>query len=516
MLSKRDSLSWTDASGNVYYYYQRPMMNAVIFILLQELCERLAFYGISPNAQTFLKEYLGYTDVQANSYIATFQAILYVTPLFAAVLADTVLGVYTTILSFSLLYMAGLVLLVVSSVKSISQPWMVHLSLLVLITIGGGGIKSCVNVMGAYQFHPEYHKDGITKYYTYFYASINVGSLIGGIATPIALQEANFTVALIIPLVAFFVATLSFVVGGLLGRFVKAKPQGSAVLKILQVMISSVRKCSLEKNKKSRGGQYDDGFIEDVKALLRLVPLFCLIIPFVIAYVNLSTAYLTQAQKMNRRTFNFEIPPALMVNVDPIAVVINSLIISSLLYPMLKKRGIVLPVLVRSFIGSKLGIVSLVCATIVELQIKSNPLFTVSIWWQVPQFWIVAAGEIFLISTSYEIAFTFSPSSLKAVASAVNLLFFAVGYALAGVIFQLCSPWLPDFDPRNPTVKSHKGAHYENFYAVLIALCFIGAIACLALIPYFKRVTRDITPERVASCQSGELMKDEDEKKDST
>ncbi|KAF4700745.1 hypothetical protein FOZ63_016477 [Perkinsus olseni] len=512
MSAKREALSWTDSSGNVYHYYHKPMLNAVIFVLLQELCERLAFFGITPNAQTFFKEYLNYTDAEANSYIAAFQAILYVTPLFAAVLSDTFLGVNATILSFSIIYMIGLILLLLATIKSISQPWMVHLSVLVLITIGGGGIKSCVNVMGAHQFHPEHHKADITQYYTYFYAAINIGSLIGGIATPIALQETNFTVAFAIPLAAFVVATAVFVLGGLLGRFVKPKPQGSAVLKILQVMIHAVRKCSLEKNKKSLGGRFEDGFIEDVKALLRLVPLFSLIIPFVIAYVNLSTSYLTQAQKMDRRLFNWQIPAALMQNVDPIAVVINSLLVSSVLYPLLKRRGIVLSVLVRSFIGSVLGVLSLVCAAIVELQIKSRPLFTVSIWWQVPQFWIVAAGEIFLISTSYEIAFTFSPSSLKAVASAVNLLFFAVGYALAGVIFQLCAPWLPNFDPKKPTVVSHKGAHYEYFYLVLIGLCCIGAIACLALIPYFNRVAKANKELEAASLKDDGTEKDKGER----
>ncbi|KAF4652165.1 hypothetical protein FOL47_011234, partial [Perkinsus chesapeaki] len=104
-------------------------------------------------------------------------------------------------------------------------------------------------------------------------------------------------------------------------------------------------------------------------------------------------------------------------------------------------------------------------------------------------FWAVAAGEVFLLSTEYEIAFTFSPESLKAVASAVSLLFIAAAFGLSAVLFDLCAPWLPDFDPSNPSQVSHKGSHYEYFYLVLIALCAIGAVACLALIPYFKRVS---------------------------
>ncbi|EER16394.1 hypothetical protein Pmar_PMAR023152, partial [Perkinsus marinus ATCC 50983] len=58
-------------------------------------------------------------------------------------------------------------------------------------------------------------------------------------------------------------------------------------------------------------------------------------------------------------------------------------------------------------------------------------------WWQVPQFWVIAAGEIFLTSTSYEVAFTYSPSHLKAVSSAINLLFFAIANFIAGAIFQV-------------------------------------------------------------------------------
>ncbi|KAF4654554.1 hypothetical protein FOL47_009910, partial [Perkinsus chesapeaki] len=100
--------SWTDRAGNTYHYYENPLWLACVFILMQELCERLAFYGLTPNLQLFLKDYLGYADTQADSYVSIFNAILYVTPLLGGILADTLAGVYFTILGFSLLYMLGL------------------------------------------------------------------------------------------------------------------------------------------------------------------------------------------------------------------------------------------------------------------------------------------------------------------------------------------------------------------------------------------------------------------------
>ncbi|EER13272.1 hypothetical protein Pmar_PMAR007717 [Perkinsus marinus ATCC 50983] len=201
--------------------------------------------------------------------------------------------------------MAGLALLTLSTIHSISQPWMIHVSLLFLIAFGVGGLKSCVNVMGAQQFHPEEHKDLNTRYYTYFYASINLGSIVG---------------------VAFIIATIVFIGGNLMGRYVKPKPQGSAVLEILKVLFFSITRCSLEKNKESNGGRFKDGFIEDAKALFRLM----------------------------------------MQNVDPIAVVLTSVLVDTVLFPFLKRHNLMPPVLVRFCIGSLCDAASLLVALGVE------------------------------------------------------------------------------------------------------------------------------------------------------
>ncbi|KAF4677056.1 hypothetical protein FOZ60_000352 [Perkinsus olseni] len=466
-LSRSDSgksYSWTDVSGNVYQYYKHPMTKAVLFVLLQELCERLAFYGLMPNLQIFLKEYLGVDDAGANSYISTFNAILYVTPLLSAVISDTILGLYLTILVFSFVYMAGLALLTLSTIHSISQPWMIHMALLFLIAFGAGGIKSCVNVMGAQQFHPEEHKDLITRYYTYFYASINLGSIVGGIVTPILVESVSFTASFSFPLVAFILATIVFVAGDLMGRYVKPKPQGSAVLEILKVIFFSITRCSLEKNKESNGGRFKDGFIEDAKALFRL------------------------GKKMDTNLFGWDMPAQMMQNVDPIAVVLTSVLVDTVLFPLLKRFNLMPPVLVRFCIGSLCGAASLLVALGVEYMVMSQPVFSVSIWWQIPQFWLIAAGEIFLISTSYEVAFTHSPGALKAVASAFNLCFFSISNVLSAVLFQVCSSWLPNFDVENPTEEAVSGAHYDYYYMVLVALCVFGAVAAVSMIPYFNKV----------------------------
>ncbi|KAF4682612.1 hypothetical protein FOZ62_024853, partial [Perkinsus olseni] len=306
--------SWTDRNGNTYHYFENPMWMASVFILMQELCERLAFFGLHPNLQFFLKDFLQYDDAQADSYISIFNVLLYVSPLLGGILADTLTGVYYAILGFSVLYMLGLVLLTLASIPSISEPWMIHLSLMVLIAVGAGGIKSCVNVMGAQQMHPSEHKKLITRFFTYFYATICLGAIVGGTVTPILLQQVGWTASFAFPLAFFVVATGVFVIGDLMNRYVKVKPQGSAVLQVIKVAIFSLARCSLEKNKESNGGRFKDAYIEDTRIFFYLLPLFALIVPFNMAHNNMSTTFLTQASKMDRRTFGWTIPPAMIHN----------------------------------------------------------------------------------------------------------------------------------------------------------------------------------------------------------
>ncbi|EER10319.1 conserved hypothetical protein, partial [Perkinsus marinus ATCC 50983] len=302
-----------------------------------------------------------------------FNAVLYATPLLGSILADTLTGVNFTILGFSILYMLGSVILTLSSVRSTSEPWMVQLPLLGLITVDAGGIKSCVNVMGAQQMHPYEHKELITRFFTYFYASINLGAVIDVIVTPALLQQVGFTASFVFPLAFLVVATIVLVLGDFMNRYVKAKPQGFAVLEVCKVTAFSIARCSMDKNKESKGGRSKDDFIEYTKVFFYLLPLFVvLIIPFNMAYNNMTTAFRTQGLKMDRNTFGWNMPAALMQIVDPIAVVVISVLVDRVLYPWLRKHGRMPRVLVRFCIGSVLGALALISALIVEYVVMAS------------------------------------------------------------------------------------------------------------------------------------------------
>ncbi|TEB19547.1 MFS transporter [Perkinsus sp. BL_2016] len=412
------SVAWTDSTGTTHYYYQRPLLKVCSFILIQEMCERLAFYGIMPTLKQFLKKKYGFEGTESNSFVMLFNGICFMCAFLSAILADTVLGIYRTILVFSAVYMAGLALLCVSAINGIDQLWMVYLSLFGLLSVGAGGIKSCISVLGGQQYSPVDQKEQLTTFFTLFYASINVGAMVGGFTVPIVIQETgdNYFIGYLIPAIAFAVATVVLVLGS--KRYILLKPQGSAVMEILRVIGAGTKKMSLNACRKSRG--------------------------------------------------------------------------------VLRKKDKMPSVMIRFAVGYCFGVLANLCALGVELLVKDVEAGTVSIWLQVPQFAFVAFGEIFIFSTSYEVAFTKSPEALKAVASATNLVGFAIAGFTGSALFQVCSPWL-------------KGNHYDYYFALFTGICAIFAILSVVLNKHFNGVFAQAEEyQKNALLRASESVKPED------
>lgn len=145
--------------------------------------------------------------------------LCYIMPLLGALLGDSVFGKYRTILYMSMVYFLGELTLVLSSI------FWDHggLSLfatgagLVLIGVGTGGIKPCVGALGGDQFL-AHETERRKAFFSLFYASINIGSLISMFATPVLRsrytcvgREDCYPFAFGVPCALMFVAILVFV-----------------------------------------------------------------------------------------------------------------------------------------------------------------------------------------------------------------------------------------------------------------------------------------------------------------
>lgn len=218
----------------------RSYPKAVWFILFSELCERFSYYGMKAVLIIYLSEFLQMEDGTALVAYHLFVAGCYFSPLLGGWVSDAYWGRYRTILYLSCVYIAGLVALTVSGVPSL-YPETGRTAAgaaigLILIAVGTGGIKPCVSAFGGDQITGSPAQ--LTAFFTIFYISINVGSLLSIIITP-QLEEhlpANIGFVVSFGLPAALMALSALVL--FLGRnmYKMNPPHGSVISKVVAVI----------------------------------------------------------------------------------------------------------------------------------------------------------------------------------------------------------------------------------------------------------------------------------------
>ncbi|MBA0824249.1 hypothetical protein Goarm_020929 [Gossypium armourianum] len=184
----------TDFRNKPAVKHKTGTWKACPYILGNECCERLAFYGINTNLVNYLKFQLNQRNVTAISNVTNWSGMCYVMPLIGAFFADAYLGRYWTIASFSISYVFGMMILTMSvsihglkptcDETNICHPTGLQIGVfflgLYLIALGTGGIKPCASLFGADQFDDsdETEKKQKSSFFNWFYFSINIGALV--------------------------------------------------------------------------------------------------------------------------------------------------------------------------------------------------------------------------------------------------------------------------------------------------------------------------------------------------
>lgn len=93
-----------DINGTAVLKQKTGNWRACSFILGNECCERLAYYGIATNLVSYLTGKLHEGNVSAAKNVNIWAGTCYFTPLIGATLADAYWGRYWTISVFSTIY----------------------------------------------------------------------------------------------------------------------------------------------------------------------------------------------------------------------------------------------------------------------------------------------------------------------------------------------------------------------------------------------------------------------------
>ncbi|KAK7330737.1 hypothetical protein VNO77_24936 [Canavalia gladiata] len=408
---------------------------------------------------------------------------------------------------------------------------------LYVTALGIGGLKSSVSGFGSDQFDDsnKEEKKQMIKFFNWFFFFISIGSLTA-VTVLVYIQDHlgrywGYGICACAILVALFV----FITGTRRYRFKKLV--GSPLTQIAMVFVAAWRKRHLElpsdsslffnlddiadetlRKKKQMlphskqfrfldkaaikdpktDGDVTEGRkwylstltdVEEVKMVQRMLPIWASTIMFWTVYAQMTTFSVSQADTMDRHIGkSFEIPPASLTVFFVGSILLTVPIYDRIIAPIARKllnnpQG--LTPLQRIGVGLVFSIFAMVAAALTEIKrlrvahgVTENPNAEVpmSVFWLVPQFFFVGAGEAFTYIGQLDFFLRECPKGMKTMSTGLFLSTLSLGFFFSSLLVTFVhkatrhrKPWLAD--------NLNNGKLYDFYW--LLAL-----LSCLNLVIY--------------------------------
>jgi len=359
-----------------------PYPKSIAFIVGNEFCERFSYYGMKAILSIYLKKKLHFTEDKATVIYHTFSCFCYFTPIFGAMIADQFLGKFKTIVYISIIYVLGHLLKTLAAIPTLGVP-PVEFSLLglALIAIGTGGIKPCVSAFGGDQFKLPEQARQLQTFFSVFYFSINAGSLISTVLTPILREDVEcfgddtcYSLAFGVPAILMFVATLIIIMGKPLYKMVP--PQGNMLSRVVGSIVYAIKKRingeSADHWLDTAKDEYEPQLVEDVKCVLRVLVLYLPLPVWWALFDQTGSRWTFQATRMNGVTLLGTIKPDQMQVINPLLILFLLPLFDRLVYPAFAKCGLLVKPLQRMTAGGILTALSFFISGFLELEMMKT------------------------------------------------------------------------------------------------------------------------------------------------
>ena len=435
-------------------YLHAPLASAsmprgIPYIIGNEAAERFSFYGMRTILVVFMTQYLvnstGDLDVmsedEAKGWYHLFVSAVYLTPVLGALVSDGLLGKYRTIILLSIVYTLGHFALALDDTR-------LGLAIgLGLIAIGAGGIKPCVSAHVGDQFGAT-NCHLLPRVFGWFYFSINLGAFVSSLLTPWLLNRYGAPVAFGVPGLLMLAATLTFWAGRY--RFVHIRPGG----------MHFVRETF------SRTG---------FNAVAKLSILYAFVAMFWALFDQTGSAWVLQAQRMERDILGVELLPSQIQAANPLLVMLLIPFFSYIVYPRLSRVFTLTP-LRKIAIGMFVTVIAFTIASLAQMQIDQGG--TPHISWQLAAYVVLTAAEVMVSITCLEFSYTQAPARMKSFIMAFFMMSIAAGNLFTSAV---------NFFIQNPDGSSKlEGADYYWFFTLAM---FATAVLFLLVVKFYREKT---------------------------
>ncbi|KAH8922803.1 PTR2-domain-containing protein, partial [Atractiella rhizophila] len=441
----------------------------------------------------------------ANALTLLFTFLAYTIPIYESIVADTKWGRFKTICVGTAVGAIAHVLLVIPAIPSVIAsgnalaPFIIAL---LILAFAAGFVKPSLGPLLCDQcpidkqqiktlstgerviLDPEMT---IQKYLTNFYWAINIGAFFS-VATSYSERYVGFWLAYLLPGIVYMIMPVAL--WWCHSRLRKFPPQGSMFLEGSKVIAACYKNGGWKRAFKggdafwdqakpsiqaadgvSAKSSWDDLFVDEVRRSVKACYIFFLIPIFNVADGGFGSVQNSQAASLTANG----VPNDVISNFNPLTIIVAAPLLNYVIYPFLRKHGLMPGAIPRIAFGFFLASLTMVAGAILQWQVyEQSPcgyhstdcdeVAPISLWAQIPLYSIPAIAELFVNVTSYEIAYTRAPAKMKGLVYGICLF----SSALSSAFLQIVNPFMKDPDLIWPFVA----AAVANFL-VAIALPFI-------------------------------------------
>ncbi|KAG4995708.1 hypothetical protein AAZX31_10G005100 [Glycine max] len=400
---------------------------ACSFVVVYEIFERMAYYGISSNLILYLTRKLHQGTVTSSNNVTNWVGTIWITPILGAYVADAHLGRFWTFLIASVIYLLGMSLLTLSvSLPSLKPPECheldvtkcekastLHLAVfygaLYTLALGTGGTKPNISTIGADQFDDFDSKEKKLKlsFFNWWMFSIFIGTLFANSVLVYIQDNVGWTLGYALPTLGLAISIIIFLAGT---PFYRHKlPTGSPFTKMAKVIVAAIRKwkvhipsdtkelyeLDLEEYAKRGRVRIDSTptlrflnkacvntdsstsgwklspvtHVEETKQMLRMIPILAATLIPSAMVAQIGTLFVKQGITLDRGIGSFNIPPASLATFVTLSMLVCVVLYDRFFVKIMQRftknpRGITL--LQRIGIGLIIHIVIMVIASLTE------------------------------------------------------------------------------------------------------------------------------------------------------
>ncbi|XP_074581576.1 protein NRT1/ PTR FAMILY 4.6-like isoform X1 [Curcuma longa] len=522
-------------------------MLAASFVLVVEIMENLAFLANSSNLVTYLTGFMHFSLSRSATTVTNFMGTAFLLALLGGFLSDAFFTTYHIYVISALLEFLGLVVLTGQAMRSSLKPppgeeaaggkAVMLFAGLYLTALGVGGIKGSLAPHGGEQFDESTARGRKARstFFNYFIFCLACGGLLAVTFVVWVEDNKGWQWGFGISTITIFLSIPVFLAGSPLYR--NKIPTGSPLTTIAKVLLAAIlnrrsnyqsaRNAIVDMEQSSpaedikeseatvpvlvpvpgkelawlnravegrplhRSLACDANEVEDVKVVLKLLPIFLSTIMLNCCLAQLSTFSVQQAETMDRRVGRLTVPSASLPVFPVIFIMTIAPLYDHVIVPLARRvTGSEMGIthLQRIGIGLVLSVVAMAVAAAVEVKRKrvarrvgegfQGPL-PITVFWVAFQYLFLGSADLFTLAGLLEFFFSEAPAKMRTLATSLSWASLAMGYYLSSVLVTVVNRatssggggrrgWLSG--------GSLNHYHLERFYWLMCALSALNLV----------------------------------------